>query len=501
MTPRIRHLITGRRARTFVTVTALVTGIVTELGGADARAGIAASTPSAVVDARSGVVMNIPLNKSQTLRLDRPFAKAVIGNDDIADCMPTSVSSIYVQGKAIGSTNLTILDRKGALVAVIDVVVGPDAEGLKRQLADLLPHERIGVTVSNDALVLDGHVSSAGAAERAATVAETYAPKKVANLLTVDEPQQVLLEVRFAEMTRGTVKQLGINNFNFFNASPIPIPVTAGQAASVPTAAFGGVPPTAVPYGVANGSASVPAINPAANPYAIKVGLLGSGVSFEIDALEQQGLIHTLAQPNLVALSGESASFLAGGEFPVPTGVDAFGRLSIEFKQFGVSLAFVPTVVGDGLINLSVAPEVSSLDQTAGIQLSGVTIPGLKVRRAKTALELRDGEAFAMAGLIQSDFNDTVKAIPLLGKIPIIGALFRSTYFNRNETELVIVVTPHIVRPVRPDQIALPTERVRQPSDVDILLNGKSERRGPPPKLPADVKPGGIDADIGHVLK
>ncbi len=166
----------------------------------------------------------------------------------------------------------------------------------------------------------------------------------------------------------------------------------------------------------------------------------------------------------------------------MPTGVDAFGRLSIEFKQFGVSLAFVPTVVGDGLINLSVAPEVSSLDQTAGIQLSGVTIPGLKVRRAKTALELRDGEAFAMAGLIQSDFNDTVKAIPLLGKIPIIGALFRSTYFNRNETELVIVVTPHIVKPVRPDQIALPTDRVLQPSDVDILLNGRSEKRGAPPQ-------------------
>ena len=144
---------------------------------------------------------------------------------------------------------------------------------------------------------------------------------------------------------------------------------------------------------------------------------------------------------------------------------------------------------------------MSSLDPTAGIQISGISIPGLKVRRAKTALELRDGEAFAMAGLIQSDFNDTVKAIPLLGKIPIIGTLFRSTYFNRNETELVIIVTPHIVKPVRPSQIALPTDRIVQPSDVDILLNGRSERRGQPRGIPSDVKPGGIDADIGHVLK
>ena len=450
-----------------------------------------AAPPSAPAEARSGAVMIVPLNKSQTLRLDRPFAKVLIGNDDIADAMPTSISSVYVQGKKIGSTNLTILDRKGALVAVVDVVVGPDSEGLKRQLAELMPNERIGVTVSNDSLVLDGHITSAGVAERAATIAETYAPKKVANLLTVDEPQQVLLEVRFAEMTRGTVKQLGINNFNFFNSTPIP-----GNSIPGP----GGLP-TLFGSGSTIGSATVPQVNSASNPYAIKVGVLSAGLSFEIDALEQQGLVHTLAQPNLVALSGESASFLAGGEFPVPTGVDAFGRLSIEFKQFGVSLAFVPTVLGDGLINLAVAPEVSSLDPAAGIQLNGIQIPGLKVRRAKTALELRDGESFAMAGLISSDFNDTVKAIPLLGRIPIFGALFRSTYFNRNETELVIVVTPHIVKPVRASQIALPTDRIRQPSDTDILLNGRSERKGTLRPGASDVKPGGIDADIGHVLK
>ena len=161
----------------------------------------------------------------------------------------------------------------------------------------------------------------------------------------------------------------------------------------------------------------------------------------------------------------------------------------------------MPTVIGDGLISLSVAPEVSAIDFTAGVEISGVRIPGLKVRRAKTSLELRDGEAFAIAGLIQLDFNDTVKAIPLLGKIPLFGALFRSTYFNRNETELVIVVTPHIVKPVRAGQIALPTDRIQQPSDIDILLNGRTERRAPVPPIANDVKPGGINADIGHVFK
>ncbi len=446
-------------------------------GGAAAAA---AAPAVASLDGRPAAVMQVPLNKSQVLRIDRPFAKVLVGNDDIADAMPTSISSVYVMGKAVGSTNLTILDHKGALVAVVDIVVGPDAQGLKRQLAELMPGEHIGVTVSNDALVLDGRVSSAGAAERASTIAETYAPKKVANLMTVDEPQQVMLEVRFAEMTRGTVKQLGINSVNYGKAGPQTGLVTPPVQAS---------------------GLAVPLINAASNPYTALASLLGNSLQIRIDALEQQGLIHTLAQPNLVAMSGESASFLAGGEFPVPTGVDAFGRLSVEFKQFGVSLAFVPTVIGDGMINLSVAPEVSSIDDSAGVQISGVRIPGLKVRRAKTSLELRDGEAFAMAGLIQSDFNDTVKAIPLLGRIPLFGALFRSTYFNRNETELVIVVTPHIVKPVRASQIALPTDRIVQPSDTDILLNGHSERRGSTRPGANDVKPGGINADIGHVLK
>ena len=218
-------------------------------------------------------------------------------------------------------------------------------------------------------------------------------------------------------------------------------------------------------------------------------------------------MIHTLAQPNLVALSGESANFLVGGEFPVPVGVDQFGRLQIEFKPFGVSLAFVPTVIADGLIDLSVAPEVSSIDSTIGLQFAGYTVPGLKVRRAKTSLELHDGEAFALAGLIESDFADTIKAIPGLGRVPILGTLFRSSYYNRGETELVIVVTPHIVKPMKPSQVLLPTNRVETPNDVDFLLFGKSEKDKPLPApildarpLGASVKPGGLDTDFGHVL-
>ncbi len=452
---------------------------------------VAAQTGGVPYTQRGNAALEVAVNKSQTLRVDRPIARALIGSSDIADVVPVSVSSVYVMGKKIGVTNLTLIDNRGAIIAVVDVDVGPDAQGLKRRLADLMPGEHIGVSVSNDSIVLEGKVSGASAAQRAATIAETYAPKKVVNLMDVGAVQQVLLEVRFAEMTRGTVRALGISSISFFNGAIVKTNTTIANGVV-----------TGNDLNSNNGlvgHGNVPAIDSRANPYSFLANILSAGISVQIDALEQQGLVHTLAEPNLVALSGETASFLAGGEFPVPTGVDNNGRIAIEFKQFGVALAFVPTVLDDGMINLSVAPEVSSLDPNNGVQISGFQIPGLKVRRAKTALELRDGQSFAMAGLIQSDFQDTVKAIPLLGRIPILGALFRSTLYNRNETELVIVVTPHIVRPVGPERISLPTDRVRQPSDTDLLLLGQTEKRGKVPR--PDVRPGGIDGDYGHVLR
>jgi pilus assembly protein CpaC len=299
-----------------------------------------------------------------------------------------------------------------------------------------------------------------------AAVANAYAPDKVVNLLSVGSPQQVLLEVRFAEVSRGTAKQLGINSFSWSNSS-----------------SSGGI---GVPPDLSN------------SPFQGALTLFGPGLNFQIDALEQKGLARTLAQPNLIALSGETASFLAGGEFPIPVGVSTQGgipTITIEFKEFGVSLAFTPTVLGDGLINLVVAPEVSSLDRDASIQLQGFNIPGLKVRRAKTSLELRDGQSFAMAGLIQSDFENTVRAVPLLGQIPIIGALFRSTRFRNDETELVMVVTPRLVRPVAAGQIALPTDRTLPTSDADLFLMGRTERR-----VPAGERPK-LDSDVGHILR
>lgn len=455
----------------------LAAGLVLASVSAPAMAQAAASS----MEARTGLTLTLPINKSQTLRVPRPFARVAIGNPKIADVSPVTSSVAYLLGKEIGTTNLTMYDKAGGVIAVVDVTVTPDAMGLKQKLAEVMPTESLGVQVANDRLILSGTASSAAAVQRAVTIAQAYAPDKVINMTGVGTAQQILLEVRFAEMQRGTVKALGIDSLAFG---------TQGDGTLARTNAQGSYPGFGI-TGTFAGQFTTP------------------GFSFRFQALERQGLIRTLAQPNIIALSGETANFLAGGEFPVPVAVTQNNQVAIEFKQFGVGLAFTPTLLEDGLINLLVSPEVSSLDPAAGIVLAGLRIPGLKVRRARTTLELRDGQTFALAGLIQSDFRDTVNAMPLLGKIPIIGALFRSSDFERQETELVILVTPRIVRPVAAGTaLQVPTDRILEPTDSDFFLLGKSERRAQPGTIlplpgPASAinKPGGVAAEAGHIVR
>ncbi len=464
----------GRRPDDGAQLTGKLVAIPKTMQGMIWALGLALATPLApaaaqMVDARTGAVLQVPLNKSQTLRVGQVFAKAVIGNQEVADVLPLSETSVYVLGRGLGSTNLSLFDKSGRMIAVVDIVVGPDAQGLKATLNELLPAESVATTVSNGALVLTGTATSAAAAERVLTLAETYAPGKVVNMMALGSVQQVLLEVKFSEMSRSTVQQLGINSFQFLNNNS-----GAGVVA-----------------------AALPDLSQ--NPYQIAVGIPNAAnLLFSIDALERRGLVKTLAEPTLVALSGETAAFLAGGEFPVPVGVNLNGQVAIEFKQFGVSLAYTPTVLEDGLINLVVRPEVSQLDATAGIELSGFRIPGLKTRRASTTVELRDGQSFALAGLIQSDFFDTVREIPLLGRIPLIGALFRSSGANRQETELVMIVTPRLVRPAPAGSLTVPTDRVQAPSDVDLFIGGKASNNLPVSELP---RPGGPSGEFGHIVR
>lgn len=431
--------------------------------------------------------LQVPVNKSQVLRVDRSYGKALVGNPDIADVLPLTDRSIYVLGKKLGTTSLTLYDRSNNLIAVVDVSVGPDVIGLRRQLSELIPGDRIGARMSNDSIVLDGIVSSGPAADRAVQLAETYAPGKVVNMMSLGSSQQVMLEVRFSEVKRSAMKQIGLGlgvkgshgltGVSSNGSSLLP----GADMTSTTTDPLTGTITTTTSQGK-----GVLALGSIASSFGIisrVFNVFGGNVSATLDALETQGVVTTLAEPTLVALSGETASFLAGGEFPIPVSQGSNGgssgsgssNVTVEFKPFGVSLAFTPTVLADGVISLVVAPEVSSIDPSASIVINGLRIPGLQTRRAKTVVELRDGESFAMAGLLRKDFQDTVRQVPLLGSIPIIGTLFRSTGFQKEQTELVIIVTPRLVRPVSAGVLKVPTDRATPPNEADLFLLGRTD--------------------------
>ena len=433
-----------------------------------------AMVPAAPATAQVQVVSNdavmagqldVPVNKSQVLRTDRGYGKALIGNPEVADIVPLSSTSLYVLGKKLGSTSLTLYDKRGGLIAVMDVAVGPDVTGLKRQLAELMPGDRIGARIANDALVLDGIVSSSVAADKAMQLAETYAPGKVVNMMSMGSSQQVMLEVRFSEVRRSALKDIGLG---FFVNGNNGFAGAVGAGSSLTPDPDDGT-----------GVLKLGSILDSFGILTKRFGAFGLNFDAALNALEAKGAITTLAEPTLVALSGETANFLAGGEFPIPVlqggGGDENAGITIEYKPFGVSLAFTPTVLADGVISMVVAPEVSSLDPTASIEVNGLTVPGLQTRRAKTTVELRDGESFALAGLLRRDFQDTVRQVPLLGSLPIIGTLFRSTSFQKQDTELVIIVTPRLVRPVRHGVLKVPTDAAPPPPEMDLFMMGRTD--------------------------
>jgi pilus assembly protein CpaC len=386
-------------------------------------------------------------------------------------------------------------------------MVSYDTEGIKRRLFELMPSEQIEVRGSADSVILSGTVAGANHAANAQAVAESFAPGKITNLLQVKGSQQVMLAVRFAEMKRTIVKELGLNTSLVLDGNDGEFTLKTGRLL------------TGAGVGSLFGSVGVTDLT---------IG--DTTIEGILDALEVKGLVKTLAEPNLIALTGETASFLAGGEFPIPVSQGSQSRdtaesdnaftgsgVTIEYKQFGVSLSFTPTVIGGDLINLVVAPEVSALDPATSVVVDNLEIPGLTTRRAKTTVELRDGQSFAIAGLLQNDFSDSIRAFPFLGDLPIIGALFRSTQYQKGETELVIVVTPHLVNPAAgPEHLALPTDNFVPPDEFSLFMMGRTEgwSSGKPQRKPdADEgsivsstpqpqpQVGGLDGSYGHIIQ
>lgn len=437
--------------------------------------------------------VEIGVGKSQVLEVPGPYTDLMVADPKVADVLPLSSDSIYVVGKGLGATALTVYGPGKRLIAAVNVIVGPDIDGFKSRLHELLPNEKdVVARPANQSLLVSGTVSSPVAAQQVLALAETYSPGKVVNMLGVEGTQQVMLTVRFVEMERTAANQLGVN------LSRTVTPGTENPQFTINTG----------PNAMASATGATTSSTFGALSLLFKSG--SADLSVAVDALETLGLVKTLAEPTLVAMSGDTASFLAGGEFPIPVaespaGIGTAPLISIEFKQFGISLAFTPTILHDGLINLVVNPEVSSIDDTNAINEQGVIIPGIKIRRAHTTVELRDGESFTMAGLLSDNYTNTINAFPFLGDVPVLGALLRSPQYQRDQTELVIVVTPHLVVPRRGPS-AYPTDHFVPPSDLELFLFGMQTG------TPGDVAPedrvllsqdptkGGVDGPYGHVL-
>ena len=434
------------------------------------------------VEHGSGVEISIEVNKGRLVRLDRPAQTVFIADPAIADIQVKSPRLVYLMGKLPGETTLFAVDDAEAVLANVAVRVTHNVSRLRETVQALYPEADIAITSIDASLVLDGTVVAASIAEDVRRVAERFAgsPEAVINRLRVDAPNQVNLRVRIAEVSKGIDKQLGFNwsilgaigSFSLGLATANPF--AAGVTQQTLSSAFG--------FG-------------------------GFDFNTVVDALEEEGLIKILAEPNLTAVSGETASFLAGGEFPILV-PDSDGRVTIEFKKFGVSLAFTPTVIGEAQISLHVRPEVSQLSNENAVSLNNFVIPSLITRRAETTVELGSGQTFAIAGLLQNNVTHDVSKVPGLGDIPVLGGLFRSDRFQRDESELVIIVTPYLVRPITAPTAAAPTaaaptDGFAPPHDAERFAVGGTHRRnrdsGPPTTVERDgtrlIGPSGFALD------
>jgi pilus assembly protein CpaC len=410
--------------------------------------------------------LELTAGKSKVLDLAVAIKRASLANPEVADTVVLSPTQIYLTGKAIGVTNLTLWNENGKVSGMYDVVVVPDLSRLKENLHKVLPEEQgLRVTASSDRITLSGTASSATNLTRAVEIAEAYAPKKVINSMQVGGVQQIMLEVRVAEMNRELVRRLGIN-----------LAAVASNAFGV--SALGNLTSLFGPGGIATPLAGTIGQDVTSNINAIVHFPTGSitWTAF-IDALKQQNLVKVLAKPTLVAISGQEAAFLAGGEFPIPV-PQAFGVVTIQFKKFGVGLVFTPNVLNGKHISMNVAPEVSELDFSNALRLQGFTIPSITTRRASTTIELADGQSFAIGGLLRDNLRESVSKFPFLGEIPILGTLFRSSSFQKSETELLIIVTPHLVKPLDLTAQTLPTDYYLEPNDFEFFLLGLAEKGG-----------------------
>ena len=442
--------------------------------------GLQASNPTPV-ESQS---LQLVSGKSIVLHSDTSVTRISIANPDVADFKLLSPNEIYITAKAAGTTNLTMW-RNNRVSAIFDLDVVYDISRFKQQLAQILPDENdLRVNFSSDSITLSGKVSNAANLSQALSLAKAFAPEgNIQNLIQVGGVHQVMLEIRVAEMSKSLTKRLGIN-----------LAYTRGDDFAVST--LGGLSQVVKATDAVLGSDGVGfAYSPAVSAL-FRFGVGSATWTGFLDALREDGLVKILAEPTLITLSGQTANFLAGGEFPVPV-PQGLGTVAVEYKPFGVGLVFTPTVLSKNKINLQVSPEVSELDFTNALVLQGYTIPGIRTRRTSTTIELGDGQSFAIAGLLRESVRTINSKYPLLGDIPILGALFQSKEFQKEESELIIIATPHLVKPMNMAKQSLPTDYYVEPNDFEFYLLGALQGKSKPePKVAA----GSLDGDFGHSL-
>jgi pilus assembly protein CpaC len=426
--------------------------------------------------------IDVGVGKSVVLENPRTVSRVSIADPGIADVKVLDERTIYLTGKNVGETNLMVWS-KGESLSVYTVFVEYEMARLKSMMHRILPHERMMRVFSmGENVILAGEVSSAESLASAVSLAESYAPEKVINQLSVSGVHQVMLEVRVAEMSKSLARRLGVNL------------AAIGEGFLLDGKLFHTFLNNLTGFDEEGRFVISDQID-----FAGTYQFGSTDISVFIDAMKENGLVKILAEPNLICLSGQEANFLAGGEFPIPV-PQGLGTVAIEYKEFGVGLTFTPTVLSPDRINLVVAPEVSQLDFTNAISFTGAVIPALTTRRASTTIELKDGQSFAIAGLIQDEMRELVNKVPLLGEIPVLGALFRSSEYRKNQTELIIIVTPKLARPLNLAEQAMPYDGFTEPNDVEFYLFGQLE--GDPHGQSGRSASSGaeFDGQLGHVV-
>jgi pilus assembly protein CpaC len=453
----------------------------------------AADAPTQIhIDREVGAAKDLSLEVGQNrlLVLSEQIVRVSVADPRVADLKVITPTQLLLTAKGVGATDLTLWNRHDDPL-VVALRVGRNLEALRKQLKELFPQDNITVTAAGDLVVLSGEVSDVRMPDRAAEVAKLHADR-VANLLRVRGNQQVQLEVKFAEVSRSGLRDM---SFNVFHQDSLGRFVGGLTGPSTPPNGFSTppIPGTGV-YGVPD------VYNPnTGGAFSVFFsGLPRFPFSAVVSLLESTGLAKILAEPTLVALSGQEARFLAGGEFPVPFSTGFGGNISVQWKKFGIILVFTPTVIDENTIHLRLSAEVSDVDPARGVTIGGFSLPGLTTRQSETTVRLSDGQSFAIAGLLSNRIRSQIDKVPLLGDIPILGALFRSIAYRRDESELLVVVTGRLARPLAPHEVPpLPTDyELNDPNDLELFLLG-SEGRRPPPK--EEDKQRGPSGEVGFI--